>query len=77
IIAPLIVNSRMELPYIMFTYTSGFAGVLLSPLHLCLNLTREYYRADYAGIYRYLFPSVVFVFAGSVLLLLIARLGIR
>ena len=37
---------------ISFAFASGYVGVLLSPVHLCLVLTREYFKADMAGIYR-------------------------
>lgn len=43
-------------------YASGFAGVLLSPVHLCLSLTREYYGADWGKVYKMLIPSVIPIF---------------
>ena len=33
---------------------AGFAGVMFSPVHLCLVLTREYFGAKLAPIYRML-----------------------
>jgi integral membrane protein (TIGR00529 family) len=36
---------------ISFAFASGYVGVLLSPVHLCLVLTREYFKANMAGIY--------------------------
>ncbi|MEW6244953.1 MAG: DUF401 family protein [Bacillota bacterium] len=35
-------------------YASGFAGVLLSPVHLCLVYTVEYFCADLGKVYRLL-----------------------
>ncbi|MBI4849460.1 MAG: DUF401 family protein [Nitrospirae bacterium] len=37
---------------ISFAFASGYVGVLLSPVHLCLVLTREYFKAAMNGIYR-------------------------
>ena len=37
---------------ISFAFASGYVGVLLSPVHLCLVLTREYFGASMGGIYR-------------------------
>ncbi len=37
---------------ISFAFASGYVGVLLSPVHLCLILTREYFGAEMHGIYR-------------------------
>ncbi len=31
---------------------AGFAGVMFSPVHLCLVLTRDYFKAKLAPIYR-------------------------
>ncbi len=48
---------------ITFAFASGFAGVMLSPTHLCLLLTVKYFNADIAGVYRLLYLPVFVVFA--------------
>lgn len=48
---------------ISLAFASGFIGVLLSPVHLCLILTREYFRADISGIYRKTIPASAIVVA--------------
>jgi uncharacterized protein len=40
--------------YVMLALVSGFAGVLLSPLHLCLILSNEYFETVSGPVYRYL-----------------------
>lgn len=47
---------------ITFAFASGFAGVMLSPTHLCLLLTVQYFKADLAGTYRLMYLPVVLVF---------------
>ena len=47
---------------VTFAFASGFAGVMLSPTHLCLLLTVRYFKADLAGTYRFLFLPVFLVF---------------
>ncbi|MBM4347514.1 MAG: DUF401 family protein [Deltaproteobacteria bacterium] len=37
--------------YMGMALAGGIGGVLLSPLHLCLILTKEYFRADWKGVY--------------------------
>lgn len=37
---------------VSFAFASGYVGVLLSPVHLCLILTREYFKATMTGIYQ-------------------------
>ncbi len=42
---------------LMLVFGAGLLGVMLSPLHLCLILTSEYYSADLGKVYRYLIPA--------------------
>jgi hypothetical protein len=47
-------------------FAAGFSGVLLSPVHLCLVLTREYFKADMAGIYRKILPGIVIIMTAAI-----------
>jgi hypothetical protein len=58
LLLPLISGSEQYMGHIALAYCSGFAGVLLSPVHLCLALTREYFKAAWAPLYRLLAPSI-------------------
>jgi integral membrane protein (TIGR00529 family) len=51
-----------DLGSITFAFASGFAGVMLSPTHLCLLLTLKYFKADMAGTYRLIYLPVLLVF---------------
>ena len=53
------------LPYVMLAMTCGFAGVLISPLHLCLILSNEYFRADMKAVYRLLWLPCIGLIAAS------------
>ncbi len=50
---------------IAFAFASGFVGVLLSPVHVCLVLTKEYFKASMGGIYRRTLPASALVLAGA------------
>lgn len=66
---PLLLNisGQATLGHFSFAFAAGFIGVLLSPVHLCLVLTREYFRADLWGVYRRIVPaSVVILLAAAV-----------
>jgi len=53
--------------YTVLAFCSGYLGVLLSPLHVCLVLTCEYFHTTLMQIYRrLLFPSAIL--AGGALL---------
>jgi len=62
ILMPLLQGAgRME--HFMLAYVGGYMGVMLSPVHLCLVLTREYYGADFWRTYRLVIPLVAVVTA--------------
>jgi uncharacterized protein len=42
------------LPYLILSLVSGFVGVLFSPLHVCLLLSNEYFKAPLDQVYRHL-----------------------
>ncbi|WP_420263746.1 DUF401 family protein [Candidatus Magnetominusculus dajiuhuensis] len=42
-----------------FAFAAGYAGVLLSPVHVCLILTRYYFKADVWGLYKKIIPAVL------------------
>ncbi len=46
----------------------GFLGVMCSPLHLCLSLTRVYFEADWGPIYRRIAASSLAVLVTAVVL---------
>jgi len=62
LLLPFINLHSPNMVYILVAYTSGFAGVLLSPAHLCLILTRDYFKAKFSGVYKLLIPPVFIVY---------------
>lgn len=65
---------RMEL--LILAYAGSFMGVLISPSHLCLTLTREYFGADFNRVYRHLAGPYLVVLACLILLVLgVALIG--
>lgn len=57
---------------LLLAYTSGIAGLLLTPLHLCLILSAEYFKASLAKIYKYLLLPSTAIEAVVILLYYIA-----
>jgi len=68
IISDLGVNSYA----LLLAYVSGMMGLLLSPLHLCLILSAEYFKANLAKVYRYLLPLCMVIEAIVILIYYIA-----
>ena len=51
--------------YVALALVSGFLGVLLSPLHLCLLLSNQYFGAAFGRVYRHLIlPCGVLLITG-------------
>ncbi|NLI75572.1 MAG: DUF401 family protein [Candidatus Riflebacteria bacterium] len=53
--------------WLQFAYASGLAGVFLTPAHLCLSMTQEYFRAPLRGVLWLLLPPVAAVVAVAAL----------
>jgi uncharacterized protein len=66
---PLIISiaGNLSAGEISFVFVSGFLGVLLSPVHICLILTRDYFKADLWGIYKKMIPGCIVIFCGAVI----------
>jgi len=41
--------------------------VLLSPVHLCLILTKEYFKADMWGMYKRMLPASAVIFVAALI----------
>jgi hypothetical protein len=54
ILIPFFQNDPHFLNYMGLAFASGICGDLLSPFHLCLILTKDYFRADLRGVYRFI-----------------------
>jgi integral membrane protein (TIGR00529 family) len=69
ILVPLIqtLGETQFLPaYAMLLIVSGYAGVMLSPLHLCFLLSNQYFAVPIGSVYRYLWlPCVSLIGIGA------------
>ena len=55
-------------PYLVLGTFSGFTGVMISPIHICLVLTCNYFQTDLVGAWRRLVaPSLCFGLSGALL----------
>ena len=73
LLLPLIVtDSGINSYALLLAYTSGEVGVLLTPVHLCLIVSTEYFKAKLAGVYKYILPPLLAIEAIAVLIYHIA-----
>jgi integral membrane protein (TIGR00529 family) len=76
ILMPIIKGGDNLFVYLMLAYASGYCGVLLSPLHLCLVLTKDYFKAELRKVYRILLAPVGVVWGVALLLFSLFAVGI-
>jgi hypothetical protein len=58
----------------MLAYSSGYVGMMLSPIHVCFVVTNEYFKVDKIGrAYRYIIKASMAVLAGALLLAVLYR----
>jgi len=74
LLVPVIGTGSPDMVLLTFAYVSGFAGILLSPAHLCLALTADYFKADMKDVYPILVGPVAVIFAAALLELVVFRI---
>jgi hypothetical protein len=74
ILLPIFGAGHPDMVLVLFAYVSGFVGILLSPAHLCLFLTLDYFRADIRETYKILVWPAAVIFLAAFLALLFLRI---
>jgi hypothetical protein len=52
---------------LVLAFSMGYAGMMLSPVHLCFLLTVDYFSTSLIKVYKYLLPCVMSVMAFGIL----------
>jgi hypothetical protein len=73
VVAPLLIESGGAVPLEWATWlmAGGLLGVMLSPMHLCLALTRVYFKAEWGPIYRQIASAALVVALTATLILVV------
>lgn len=61
------------LSYAVLAYTFGYMGMMLSPVHLCFLVTRDYFKAGIVGSYIYVVKTSITVLVAATLLFFVAN----
>jgi len=61
------------LSYAALAYTFGYMGMMLSPVHLCFLVTKDYYHANLLKSYRHLIMPALMIMATVTILFFISR----
>lgn len=73
LIIPLVIDDPHKLAYAVLAYCAGFVAVMISPVHLCLVLSRGYFKAGAGFTYRYLLPPAAALMGGGIALYFVLR----
>jgi integral membrane protein (TIGR00529 family) len=73
ILMPYFTTGDFPMIAFMLAYAGGYAGIMLSPVHLCLVLTAQYFKADLGKIYRVLAAPVLSVLMVAVVAYLVVN----
>ncbi|MFZ5564133.1 MAG: DUF401 family protein [Thermodesulfobacteriota bacterium] len=66
-------QTHLMIPYFMLALSFGFTGVLLSPLHLCLLVSNEYFGTSLRPVYRLLWRPCLYLAACAAAYFLLVR----
>jgi uncharacterized protein len=72
ILIPLLHKDPNFYNYMTAGFVSGISGVLLSPFHPCLVLTKEFFHAEWKGIYRLVSIPAASLLAAALLMIFFA-----
>jgi len=53
---------------LVLAFSMGYAGMMLSPVHLCFLLTVEYFSASFLKVYKYILPCALSVMGFGIIL---------
>jgi hypothetical protein len=53
---------------LVLAFSMGYAGMMLSPVHLCFLLTVDYFSASFIKVYKYILPCAMSVMAFGIIL---------
>lgn len=71
VLLPVIIQGEANLYYAMLAFTGSFVGVMLSPMHLCLVVTRNYFKADMGKIYKMLILPLIIISLSALALVIV------
>lgn len=71
VLLPIIVQGEVNLYYAMLAFAGSFVGVMISPMHLCLVVTKDYFKADMGKIYKTLILPLVVITSISLILVIV------
>lgn len=67
----MVVQNEVNLNYAMFAFVGAYIGMMISPVHLCLVVTKDYFKADLAKIYKLLALPLLIIILFALILVMV------
>jgi len=67
----MVTQGEVNLNYAMFAFVGGYMGQLISPMHLCLAVTNDYFKADMGKIYKMLILPIIIISLSALILVIV------
>lgn len=67
----IVIQGEVNLNYAMFAFVGGYMGHMLSPMHLCLVVTNDYFKADMGKIYKMLILPLIIISLSALILVIV------
>lgn len=68
----MVVKNEVNLNYAMFANVGAYIGMMISPVHLCLVVTKDYFKADLAKIYKLLALPLLIIILFALILVMVS-----
>lgn len=68
----MVVQNEVNLNYAMFAFVGAYIGMMISPVHLCLVVTKDYFKADLAKIYKLLALPLLIIILFALILVMVS-----
>ena len=73
LLLPLLKTPQLNAIHLFIAFLGGWTALMLTPTHLCLSLSIEYFNAKIAKVYQLIMKNVLFLLLASVLWIIIMQ----
>jgi len=71
VLLPIIIQGEANLYYAMLAFTGNYIGVMISPMHLCLVVTKNYFKVDMGKVYKILILPLAIITLSAFILVMV------
>ncbi len=77
LLLPLLKTPNLNIVNLLIAFLGGWSALMLTPTHLCLSLSMEYFNAKPERVYKLLIKNVLFLIAFSAVYIFIVNLFLK